>query len=259
LGLLGKVIMITLQGVSKLYHENGLTVTALSEINFEVGDQEFVAVVGFTGCGKTTLLRIVAGLIQPTTGTVYLGNKPIQGPSRRVGLMFQRPVLLPWRTIEQNLSLPGELTGLPMTENAERIAGLLRTVGLERYRHTYPRNISVGMQQIISFCVVLVLNPDVLLMDEPFSALDTLTREYLSVSLLDLWSSYCKTVLFVTHNINEAVFLSDRVIVLSPQPGRVLKSISIPLPRPRSLKLMETSDFINMTIEVRRVLELKAG
>jgi NitT/TauT family transport system ATP-binding protein len=245
---------VAVRALSKTYPGDGPAIAALCDIELEIKREEFVAIVGPTGCGKTTLLRIVAGLIPPTGGMVEIGGRPVRGPNRRVGLVLQRPALLPWRTVCQNLSLPAELVGARRADSDARIQALLEATGLDLYRHVYPRELSVGMQQIVSFCVALTLDPEVLLMDEPFSALDALTRERLGETLLDLWTSYRKTVLFVTHSIPEAVFLSDRVVVLSPRPGRVIESVPVSLPRPRSLALIERPEFLELTTRVRRSL-----
>jgi NitT/TauT family transport system ATP-binding protein len=234
---------------------NGRRVRALASVRFDVEAGQFVSIVGPTGCGKTTLLRLAAGLFQPTAGSVFLDRRAIEGPSRKVALVFQRPVLLPWRTVGQNLSFPCELVGLPLPKRQTRIEELLDVAELRQYRDAYPREISGGMQQIVSLCMALMLDPDLLLMDEPFSALDAMTKEQIWGSFLDLWSTYHKTVLFVTHSIPEAVFLSDVVIIMSDRPGSVIELMPIPLSRPRQLHQMEDPSFLMLTSKIRRALQ----
>ena len=244
--------------VSKVYSTADGSITALSDVTLHANRDEFVAIVGPTGCGKTTLLRIVAGLLLPTAGTCALNGTPITGPSRLVALVSQRPSLLPWRTVEGNLRFPIEMTGLTKEGAGQRIDSLLEATRLKEHKHAYPRELSVGMQQIVSFCVALVLDPDVLLLDEPFSSVDALSREQLGKALLDIWSRYRKAVLFVTHSIPEAVFLADRVVVLSPRPSRVVQSIDIRLPRPRSLTIVDTPAFLEYAVQIRNALKASA-
>lgn len=254
-GLADRIIpLIVLNDVSKTYHVQGKTLVALSRISFEIAKNEFISIVGPTGCGKTTLLRMIAGLVEPTSGNIQINNMQISGPSRQIGIVFQRPSLLQWRTIKENLSLPTELIGITADEHIERINTLLQFAGLDQYQHSFPHELSVGMQQIVSLCMALVTNPEIVLMDEPFSALDAITREHLGQQLIEIWSQYKKTVIFVTHNIQEAVFLSDRVVVLSPRPGRVISSITINVPRPRPLSFLETQSFLGLSNEVRLAL-----
>jgi NitT/TauT family transport system ATP-binding protein len=246
--------LIVLNDVSKTYRVQGEALVALSRLSFDVAKNEFVSIVGPTGCGKTTLLRMIAGLVKPTGGYIQINNMQVFGPSRQIGIVFQRPTLLQSRTIKENLSLPTELIGMRADEHIERINPLLQFAGLDQYQHCFPHELSVGMQQIVSLCMALVTNPEIILMDEPFSALDALTREHLGQQLLKIWSQYKKTVIFVTHSIQEAVFLSDRVVVLSPRPGRVISSITINAPRPRLLSLLETQAFLDLSNEVRLAL-----
>ena len=247
--------MIRVIGVSKDFRVNRNTVPALSEISIEIVKGEFISIIGTKGCGKSTLLRIIAGLIQPGSGEIYIEGQLVQGPNPRVGLVFQRPSLLPWRTVAENLSLPNELVGYQYSVKSGHVEELLEMTGLDEYQNATPRELTAGMQQLVSICMALILDPPILLMDEPFGALDAITREHLSISLLKLWSKLKKTVVFVTHNISEAVLLSDRIIVLSAGPGRVICSIPVSLPRPRSLDMLPTAEFQDLTHDVQKAIE----
>jgi NitT/TauT family transport system ATP-binding protein len=208
---------------------------ALDGISLDVHEDEFVTLVGRSGCGKSTLLRIVAGLLKPTAGHVEIDGVAVTGPRRDVSFVFQRPALLPWRSVIENVLLPVEILGLDKQEYGRRAHDLLELVGLEGFARSSPWELSGGMQQRVALCRALVANPRILLMDEPFAALDALTREDLSLELQRIWTEHRKTILFVTHSIEEAVLLADRVAVMSPRPGRVVKIVGVDLPRPRSL------------------------
>jgi NitT/TauT family transport system ATP-binding protein len=230
----------------------GETIKALVGISCQIRKEEFVAVVGSSGCGKTTLLRIFAGLISKTSGEVFLKGKLIDGPSRDVGVVFQDPVLLPWRTALQNVMLPVEVLGLDKEAYQAKAMDLLKLTGLEGFENKFPFELSGGMQQRNAISRALVYDPDILLMDEPFGALDAMTREQMNLELLRIWEESRKTIFFITHSITEAVFLADRIIVLSPRPGRIVKIIELGLPRPRSLDLLGTSEFGDAVLEIRR-------
>ncbi|HEX2418263.1 MAG TPA: ABC transporter ATP-binding protein [Micromonosporaceae bacterium] len=225
--------MIEVAGVSKVFAAKAGTVEALRGIDLMVGDGEFVALVGRSGCGKSTLLRILAGLTSPSTGTVTIRGEPVDRPRRDVGLMFQVPALLPWRTVMDNVLLPVEIIHRNTRAYRSRALELLDTAGLSGFEHRLPRELSGGMQQRVSLCRSLIHDPGVLLMDEPFAALDALTREDLSVELAQICAEPGKTVVFVTHSIDEAVLLADRIAVLTPRPGRLNRVIDVPVPRPR--------------------------
>ena len=229
--------MIVLDRVGMTYRADSGPVEALRDVSMEVARGELVAVVGPSGCGKSTLLRIVAGLRPPTTGVARVDGRPIDGPIPAVGMVFQTPVLLKWRTVRDNVLLPAELSGLERRRFRARADALLSLVGLAEFAAKFPRELSGGMQQRAALCRALLLDPPLLLMDEPFGALDAMTRDELNLELLRVWGESLaerKTILFVTHSIPEAVFLADRVAVLSSRPGQITKIFEVPLPRPRT-------------------------
>lgn len=227
--------MISLSGVSRTFSSRSGQVEALRDIDLEVAEGEFVAIVGRSGCGKSTLLRLIAGLLPPTAGTVTVGGEPVDAPRRDIAMVFQRPALLPWRTVLDNVLLPVEVFRWRKAEHQDKARELLEMVGLAGFEKRLPHELSGGMQQRVSLCRSLIAQPRVLLMDEPFSALDALTREELSVELQRIHMANRSTVVFVTHSIDEAVLLADRVVVLSPRPGRIREIVDIDVPRPRSL------------------------
>jgi len=244
---------IEVAGLQKVYRPRRSEPThALSDIDFTIRRGEFVSIVGPSGCGKTTLLKILAGLIPKTEGTVRVANRDVTGPLPEVGMVFQAATLLPWRTILQNVMVPVQVQRLNVREYRARAEELLRMVGLEDFADKYPHELSGGMQQRAGICRALVHNPAVLLMDEPFGALDAMTREYMNVELLRIWRESGQTIVFVTHSISEAVFLSDRVIVLSPRPGRIAEIVDIDLGRPRDLGMV-SSDAAG--VHVKRIRE----
>ncbi|MEU8700026.1 ABC transporter ATP-binding protein [Streptomyces sp. NPDC048680] len=240
---------IELGGLNKVYRPRKSEPThALSDIDLKVRRGEFISVVGPSGCGKTTLLKILAGLIPRTGGTVRVAGRDVDGPLPEVGMVFQAATLLPWRTILQNVMVPVEIQRLDRVAYRERAGQLLEMVGLSGFEDKYPDELSGGMQQRAGICRALVHDPAVLLMDEPFGALDAMTREYMNVELLRIWRESGKTVVLVTHSIPEAVFLSDRVVVLSPRPGRIAEVIDIDIERPRDLGVM-ASDRAGVYVE----------
>lgn len=238
---------------------SGKPVQALDGINFDVARGEFVSLVGPSGCGKSTLLKIIAGLYRPTSGVASIDARPVAGPSRDVGMVFQGPVLLPWRTVLQNVLLPVEVRHLDEVSFHERARALLATMGLEEFHDRYPYELSGGMQQRVSIARALIQDPAILLMDEPFAALDAMTREGMNLELLRIWSGTGKTVIFVTHSIPEAVFLSNRVVVMSSRPGRVLEVVDVNLPMPRTLDVMGAPEFGRLAVRIRARLEHGAG
>ena len=247
---------VRLRDVSKIYDTlSGDRVIALTPTDIVFGDREFVSVVGPSGCGKTTALKIIAGLEEASTGEVTVGMQRVDGPERRAGLVFQKPVLLPWRTIMQNVLLPAQVMGLDISAATERARELLAMVGLEGFDGKYPRELSGGMQQRASLVRSLVHDPEILLMDEPFAALDALTRDFMNQELMRIWSERQKTVIFVTHSIDESVLLSDRVIVMSARPGRILADVQIDLPRPRSDAVRAMPAFAAFSSQIRSHLQ----
>ena len=256
---------IEIAGVSKVFRRGSTQVRALDEVDLSVGDGEFLAVVGPSGCGKSTLMRLVAGLIPATTGSIHIGGKQVSGPYTDVGIVFQSPILLDWRTVLGNVLLQLEMRGIDPAPYEARARALLSAVGLGDFCNAYPRELSGGMRQRASIVRALVHDPRLLLMDEPFGALDALTREQMRIDLEDLWLSSRKTVLFITHSIDEAVLLADRVIVMSPRPGKVDRVINIDLPRPRGLDgrrlpgFAEASDLITNIFLDRGVLHGSRG
>jgi len=233
---------------------SGDTVVALAGIDLTLADGEFVTVVGTSGCGKTTLLKILAGLIRPSSGEVLLRGKPVEGPQRDMGIVFQSPVLLPWRTVLQNVLLPIEVLGWDSGKYADRATELLEMVGLADFRNKYPSELSGGMQQRASIVRALVYDPSLLLMDEPFSALDAMTREQMNLDLERIWEQSRKTILFITHNIQEAAFLGDRVVVMSPRPGRIVDVVPVSLSRPRRLEQLVSDELGKVVGRIRSLL-----
>jgi NitT/TauT family transport system ATP-binding protein len=244
------------------YEAQSGPVEALRDITFGVGRGEFVALVGPSGCGKSTLLRIVAGLRPPTGGDVTVDGRPVTRPIAQVGMVFQAPVLLKWRSVLDNVLLPAELAGLEAKRYRNRARELLQLVGLGDFEAKLPRELSGGMQQRASLCRALLLDPPLLLMDEPFGALDAMTRDEMNLELLRVWGESArgtvgrdrKTILFVTHSIPEAVFLADRVVVMSPRPGRVARVYPVPLPRPRTVEARASADFGRLALEIYDLL-----
>src|SRR5512144_37052 len=240
-------------------------VEALRDIDLAVGRGELVAIVGPSGCGKSTLLRIIAGLRPPSRGRVEVDGRPVVRPLASVGMVFQAPVLLKWRSIEANVLLPAELSQLDPRAYRERAAELLRLVGLSDFAQKLPRELSGGMQQRAALCRALLLDPPLLLMDEPFGALDAMTRDDMALELLRIWGERDlarearKTVLFVTHSISEAVFLSDRVVVMSPRPGRIAADLRVDLPRPRTVELRGSETFGRLNLDIFRALTGRVG
>ena len=240
--------MIRLAGVGRTFGGRGRAVEALRGVDLEVANGEFVAVIGRSGCGKSTLLRLIAGLLTPSAGEVTVAGAPVRQPRPDAAMMFQRAALLPWRSALGNVLLAVELLGLDRTGQAERAAELLDAVGLAGFHHCLPHELSGGMQQRVALCRALIQRPRLLLMDEPFSALDALTREELATELQRVHADLGATTVLVTHSIQEAVLLADRVVVLTERPGRVSRILPVPFARPRSLAsgthLIEASELI---------------
>jgi NitT/TauT family transport system ATP-binding protein len=243
---------IAIDAAAKTYLRRGASpVEALRPTELIVEPGEFVSLVGPSGCGKTTLLKLVAGLDHTTGGRIVVGERIVKKPDSQVSVVFQKPALLKWYTVEQNVLLPAKIADTLTKETRERAAELLEFIGLADFKDRYPNELSGGMQQRASIARALVGEPKVLLMDEPFSALDEFTREVLHDELLRLWTSHPKTVIFVTHNISEAVYLSDRVAVMAPRPGRIEAVVDIKLPRPRTSALRTNPQFFEMATTIR--------
>lgn len=246
--------VIEVEAVSQVFAGGAGRLVALRDINVSISPNEFVSFVGPSGCGKSTLLNIIAGLQRPSTGRVLLNGSEVRSPSRNVGFMFQAPVLLPWRTVQKNVLLPAEILGTDTKMATERARAAIELVGLSEFARSYPRELSGGMQQRMALARVLAYEPEVILMDEPFGALDEFTREAMNLELLRIADTTEMTVVFVTHNIVEAVFLSDRVVVLSPRPGEVAGIVDVPLDRPREIRMMGERAFSELVFAVRRTL-----
>jgi NitT/TauT family transport system ATP-binding protein len=245
--------------LAKTYVTRGRAlVPALAGISLEIHAGEFVTIVGQSGCGKTTLLKILAGLIPRSAGIVMLRGQPVDGPSRDIGIVFQDPVLLPWRTVLNNVLLPAQVLGLEARAARNRAVALLGLVGLEGFEDKYPHELSGGMRQRVAIARALVHDPSLLLMDEPFGALDAMTREFMNLELLRIWRESGKTIVFITHSIPEAVFLADRVLVMSARPGRVQQIVTVDLRRPRELDIMASDDFGVYAREIRHLFDAKA-
>jgi len=244
--------VIELRGVSKTYRTADGEVPSLRPIDFTVGEGEFVVVVGPSGCGKTTLLKMIAGLLPPSQGEIRVEGQAVTRPHGGVGIVFQTAMLLPWRSVFRNVMMPVEVKGLPRDEYSARAHALLKLVGLQDFENKYPWQLSGGMQQRASICRALVHDPAVLLMDEPFGALDAMTRERMNLELQRIWYETRKTVLFITHSIPEAVFLADRVLVMTERPGAIAAIYDVPLTRPRSLAMMGDPAFTTLTQTIRK-------
>ena len=246
-------MIIRVAGLNKTYRtREGRDIEALRDVSFTIDEGELITVVGPSGCGKSTLLKILAGILRRTSGSVSIGDRKVDGPSRDVGVVFQAPVLLPWRNVLQNVLVPVEIQKLDRPRFEQRARDYLKLVGLEGFEQKYPNELSGGMQQRVGISRALVHDPTFLLMDEPFGALDAMTREYMNLELLRIWSESKKTVLLVTHSIPEAAFLADRVIVMSPRPGRIAEILRIELPRPRTLEMINSERFGQYVSAIRR-------
>jgi NitT/TauT family transport system ATP-binding protein len=258
-GSMPQRLAIDVRNVSLTFETSDGKVDALSNVSLQVADGEFVSFIGPSGCGKTTMLRVIADLQQPTAGTLLVNGMTAEQArlARRYGYVFQAPALFPWRTIEKNLKLPLEVMGFSDSEQRQRAARYLALVNLTGFERKFPWQLSGGMQQRVSIARALSFDPALLLMDEPFGALDEIVRDHLNEQLLQLWDKTGKTVLFVTHSIPEAVFLSSKIVVMSPRPGRIIDIIDCDFPRDRTLEIRETPEFLKIAQRVR--VGLRAG
>ena len=252
-------LAVDVRNVSLTFETADGKVDALSNVSLQIADGEFVSFIGPSGCGKTTMLRVIADLQQPTSGTLLVNGISAEQArlERRYGYVFQAPALFPWRTIEKNLKLPLEIMGFSDSEQRQRAARYLALVNLTGFERKFPWQLSGGMQQRVSIARALSFDPELLLMDEPFGALDEIVRDHLNEQLLQLWDKTGKTVLFVTHSIPEAVFLSTKIVVMSPRPGRIIDIIDCNFPRVRTLEMRETPEFLKIAQRVR--VGLRAG
>ncbi len=228
------VAAIELKSVRKTFGDVTTGIVALTDIDLALAPSEFVAVVGRSGCGKSTLLRLIAGLMPASSGHLLVNGRPVSGPDPGTGIVFQTPVLLPWRSVRRNIELQLEIRGIRQASGSATVSELIALAGLSGFEDRLPHELSGGMQQRVALCRALIHNPDLLLMDEPFGALDALTREQMNLELQRIWMETRKTVLFITHSLMEAVFLADRVVVMTPRPGRIREIVSIRIPRPRN-------------------------
>jgi NitT/TauT family transport system ATP-binding protein len=244
---------LRIAGLEKIYKtKDGSDVHALTGVDLTVGEGAFVSIVGQSGCGKSTLLKILAGILDRTSGEVWMRGKALNGPSRELGVVFQAPVLLPWRTVLENVMVPIEVQRRDRAAFEAVARRYIEMVGLSGFEGKYPNELSGGMQQRVGICRALVHDPSILLMDEPFGALDAMTREYMNGELQRIWLESRKNVVLVTHSIPEAVYLADRVVVMTPRPGRIVDVIDVDLPRPRTLAMQNTPEFGRFVGAIRR-------
>ncbi len=241
--------------IGHTFTSNRGSLVALNCIEAGIDEGEFVSIVGPSGCGKSTLMRITAGLVSPTNGNVTIGGQVVSRPHSSVGVVFQRATLLPWRDVVGNINMQLEMRRLSVKDFESRVSELISLTGLNGFERAMPHELSGGMQQRVSLCRALIHDPDILLMDEPFGALDAITRESMNLELQRIWMQRPKTVLFITHSISESVLLSDRVIVMSSRPGRIAKEVKINLPRPRNFQMMALQQFTYATNEIRIALD----
>ena len=254
--------MIEIDAIDQVFRaRDGASVVALRDVSLRVEVNTFVCVVGPSGCGKSTLLRLIAGLIPPTRGAISVLGRKVEGPREDVGFVFQKPTLLPWADVVDNVLMPLRLMGRPVEPARARAMDLLAMAGLGGFERKLPGELSGGMQQRVSICRALIHDPPILLMDEPFGALDALTREEMSLELLRIWTERRKTIVFVTHSIGEAVLLSDRVVVMSARPGRIERVIDVTVPRPRDFDQQGEPEFRRVAHEIRELIfsNRKAG
>jgi NitT/TauT family transport system ATP-binding protein len=243
-------------GLRKVYDPEGRAVEALHNVNFRIEKGEFVSILGPSGCGKSTLLMMCAGLEDISDGSLTVAEQAMTGPRDDVGIMFQDPTLLPWKTVIENVLFPARIARMPIEPVRDRASALLRSVGLQAFEQHRPHQLSGGMRQRVSICRALVNDPSILLMDEPFSALDAITRDQMNVLLLDLWQQQqARTALFITHSIREAVLLSDRILVMTKRPATIVQDVVVPFSRPRNSALAEEVEFNQLCGRLRGMIE----
>ena len=246
---------IRVDDVAKTYDTGRTTIEAISKVNFQVAKGQFVAILGPSGCGKSTLLMMCAGLEPVTSGTITISGEPMTGPRTSIGVMFQDSTLLPWKSVLENILFPIRILRRPRSEYIDRARALIEMVGLAGFEDKRPHELSGGMRQRVAICRALIYDPDILLMDEPFSALDAITRDEMNDALLDIWQRHTKTALFVTHSIREAVLLADRVLVMTDRPSTIIEDVPIPFVRPRTNEIAETAEFVRICSHLRGLIQ----
>jgi NitT/TauT family transport system ATP-binding protein len=251
----GRQPMIQARMLSKVYSAGTTSISALTGLDFDIDRGQFISVIGQSGCGKSTLLKILAGLIPYSAGSLVMNGRPVRGPSSECAIVFQSPVLLPWRTVLENVLLPIEFKRLAIASYRERALSILELIGLRDFTQRYPYELSGGMQQRVAIARALIQEPTLMLMDEPFGALDAMTREQMNIELLRIWTHTRNTVVFITHSVSEAIFLSDRVIAMTARPGAIAEIVEIDLPRPRDLSIINTPAFGAYAARLRKHLE----
>ena len=249
---------LSIEKLSVIYASARGKLTAIQDLSLSVTNGQFVAVLGPSGCGKSTLLNIASGLLSPSGGLVSIQGKPVTGPRPDVGIVFQQPTLLPWKSVIENVLVPVQAMGMKVSEHMERARSLIKMVRLEGFENHYPNELSGGMQQRVGIARGFMHDPQLLLMDEPFAALDAMTREHMTDELQSMWMQSGKSVLFITHSIPEAVYLADRVVVLSARPGTVVDVIEVPIPRPRTLETLSSPEFTSICNRLRMFFRAQA-
>jgi NitT/TauT family transport system ATP-binding protein len=249
---------LSIEKLSVTYASARGKLTAIQDLSLSVTNGQFVAVLGPSGCGKSTLLNIASGLLSPSGGLVSIQGKPVTGPRPDVGIVFQQPTLLPWKSVIENVLVPVQAMGMKVSEHMERARSLIKMVRLEGFENHYPNELSGGMQQRVGIARGFMHDPQLLLMDEPFAALDAMTREHMTDELQSMWMQSGKSVLFITHSIPEAVYLADRVVVLSARPGTVVDVIEVPIPRPRTLETLSSPEFTSICNRLRMFFRAQA-
>jgi NitT/TauT family transport system ATP-binding protein len=246
--------VLAAQSIYKTFASRDGEVKALEDVSLEISEGEFVSIVGPSGCGKTTLLRILGGLLEADQGRVRIDGRTLTQPRREIGFVFQNPTLMPWRTVLKNVTLPLEVQGKAGNDHRSRATELLALVGLLGFESLYPHELSGGMQQRVAIARALIHKPSILLMDEPFGSLDAITRNQMNVELLRIWHATGKTIIMVTHTIQEAIFLADRVLIMSPRPGHIQATVPVDLPRPRDAEIYYNESFANLYHQVRDLI-----
>jgi NitT/TauT family transport system ATP-binding protein len=251
--------LVSVEAVQKTYFTRESPIQAVASASVDVARGEFVSLLGPSGCGKSTLLMMIAGLEQPTAGSIRLADAPVAAPRRDIGIIFQDATLLPWKTALENVLFPIRIMRLPLDKYRDRAHELLKMVGLTGFENKKPSELSGGMRQRVAICRALIHDPEILLMDEPFSALDAITRDQMNVALSEILETYRKTVIFVTHSIREAAFLSDRVVVMGGRPSTIILDLKMPFPRPRRFEIEETQEFAQVCRQLRLTIEAAHG